>query len=262
MDGTFLVEARINGDSAILLIDTGAERSLLDREFAQRIGLRPIEVVNIQRLDSEGRTEVVLVTDLNVQSVHSSSIKMMTDDLTAYSGALGVHIDGVLGNDVLRNFRVTLDYSAGSVTFGPLSTMHHGVPAKLLRIGNRYFVHLSSEGVSLNFLLDTGTNFSALSTSGWSRLNQTRKGLPTIDGVRSSGTSMTSQLVCIQQMSIGRASYENLPMGVQPPTSVGIFAHLDVSGLLGSDFLKRSVVSLDLANDYVYLSPDPNFKVD
>ena len=262
MDGTFLVEARINGNSAVLLIDTGAERSLLDREFAQRLGLRPVEVVDIQRPDSEGRTEVVLVTDLDIQSVHSSSIKMTTDDLAASSGALGVHIDGVLGNDVLRNFRVTLDYSAGSVTFGPLSAIHHGVPTKLLRIENRYFVHLSSDGVSLTFLLDTGTNFSALSSSGWSRLNQNKKELPTIDGVRSSGTSATSKLVCIQQMSIGHASYENVPMRVQPPTSAGIFANLDVSGLLGSDFLRRFVVSLDLANDYLYLSSDPNFKAD
>jgi hypothetical protein len=187
---------------------------------------------------------------------------MTTDDLAASSGALGVHIDGVVGNDVLRKFRVTLDYSAGSVTFGPLSAIHHGVPTKLLRIENRYFVHLNANGVPLTFLLDTGTNFSALSSSGWSRLNRNKKRLPTIDGVRSSGTSATSKLVCIQQMSIGHASYENVPMRVQPPTSAGIFANLDVSGLLGSDFLRRFVVSLDLANDYLYLSPDPNFKGD
>jgi predicted aspartyl protease len=262
VDGTFLIEARINGNSAVLMIDTGAERSSLDREFAQRLGLRPVEIINVQRPDSEDRTEVVLVTDLDIQAVHTSSIKMTTDDLAASSGALGVHIDGVLGSDVLRNFRVTLDYSAGSVTFGPPSAIHHGVPIKLLRIENRYFVHLSSDGIPLTFLLDTGTNFSALSSNGWSRLNQNKKGLLTIDGVRSSGTSAASQLVCMQQINIGRASYENLPMRVQPPTSAGIFANLDVNGLLGSDFLRRFVVSLDLANDYAYLSPNPNFKVD
>jgi predicted aspartyl protease len=262
VDGTFLVEARINGDLATLLIDTGAERSSLDRKFAQRIGLRPVEVVNIQRPDSEDRTEVVVVTDLDIQSVHSSNIKMTTDDLAASSGALGAHIDGVLGNDILRKSWVTLDYSTGSVTFGPLSATHHGVPTKLLRIENRYFVHSSSDGISLTFLLDTGTNFSALSNSGWSRLNQDKKGLLTIDGVRSSGTSTTSQLVCIQQMSIGRDSYKNLPMRVQPLTSAGILANLDVSGLLGSDFLRRFVVSLDLANDYMYLTPDPHFNAD
>jgi hypothetical protein len=68
--GKFLAEARINGSSAVLLIDTGAERSLLDRDFALRLGLSPAEVVNIQRPDSAGQTEVVIVTDLDIQSVY------------------------------------------------------------------------------------------------------------------------------------------------------------------------------------------------
>jgi C-terminal processing protease CtpA/Prc len=51
-------------------------------------------------------------------------------------------------------------------------------------------------------------------------------------------------------------------MRVQPPTSAGFFSNPDVDGLLGSDFLKQFVISLDLANNSLYLSPDPNFKAD
>jgi hypothetical protein len=187
---------------------------------------------------------------------------MMTDDLATTSGALGVHVDGALGNDVLRKFTATLDYSVGSVTFGRISVAPHGVPIKLHRIGNRYFAHLNLDGVPLTFLLDTGTNFSVLSNSGWSKLNQDKKALSVIDGVRSSGTSAPSKLVCIRKMTIGPTSYENLPMRVQPPTSTGFLSNPDVDGLLGSDFLKQFVVLLDLANDSLYLSPDPNFKAD
>jgi uncharacterized membrane protein len=46
---------------------------------------------------------------------------MMTDDLAATSGALGVHIDGILGNDIIRKFPIKLDYSVGSVMFGRVS---------------------------------------------------------------------------------------------------------------------------------------------
>jgi C-terminal processing protease CtpA/Prc len=48
----------------------------------------------------------------------------------------------------------------------------------------------------------------------------------------------------------------------KPPTSAGLFSDPDVDGLLGSDFLRQFVVSLDLADDSLYLSPDPNFKAD
>jgi hypothetical protein len=69
-----------------------------------------------------------------------------------------VHIDGVLGNDFLCKFTVTLDYSVGSVTFDHMPVLHHGVPIKLHRIGNRYFVHLNFDGVSLIFLLRARTS--------------------------------------------------------------------------------------------------------
>ena len=262
VDGTFLVDARVNGSPAVLVLDTGAEHSLLDREFAQRLGLHPVAYAELQTPYSSENTAVILVPHLDIQSVHSSGLRMMTDDLAATSGALGVHIDGALGNDVIRKFTITLDYSVGTITFGRISVAPHGVPIKLHRIGNRYFAHLNLDGVPLTFLLDTGTNFSVLSNSGWSRLNQDKKALSVIDGVRSSGTLAPSKLVCIRQMTIGGTSYENLPMRVQPPTSAGFLSNPDVDGLLGSDFLKQFVVSLDLANDSLYLRPDPNFKAD
>jgi len=183
VDGTFLVDARVNGYPASLMLDTGAEHSLLDRDFAQRLGLRPVAVANIQTPYSSDKTEIMLVNDLDIQSIHSNDLKVMTDDLAASSVALGVHIDGALGNDLLRKFTVTLDYSAGSVRFDRTSIVHHGIPIKLGRIENRYFTHLNFDGVPLMLLLDTGTNFSALSQSGWEKLNQKKTALSLVDGV-------------------------------------------------------------------------------
>jgi predicted aspartyl protease len=262
IDGTFLLDAGVNGFPAVLLLDTGAEHSILDREFAQRVGLHPVGYADLQRPYSSENTAVMLVPHLDIQSVHCSGLRMMTDDLAATSGALGVHIDGVLGNDVMRKFIITLDYSAGSVTFGRIPVAPHGFPIRLRRIGNRYFAHSNLDRVPLTFLLDTGTNFSVLSNSGWSKLNQDKKVLSVIDGVRSSGTSAPSKLVCIHEMTIGHFSYGNVAMRVQPPTSAGFLSNADIDGLLGSDFLRQFVVSLDLANDSLYLSPDPNFQAD
>jgi predicted aspartyl protease len=262
VDGTFLVEARVNGYPAILMLDTGAEHSLLDRDFAQRLGLRPVAVANIDRPSSLDKTEIVLVHKLEIPPIYSNDLQMMTDDLTASSVALGVHIDGALGNDLLRKFTVTLDYFAGSVKFDRKSIVHHGIPIKLGRIDNRYVAHLNFDGVPLMFLLDTGTNFSVLSQSGWQKLNQKKTALPLIDGVRTSGTSATSKLICVHEMAIGGISTQNLPMRVHPPTFIGFFADPEVDGLLGSDFLRQFVVVLDLANDTLYLRQDHNFKAD
>jgi predicted aspartyl protease len=76
VDGTFLVDARVNGYPAILMLDTGAEHSLLDRNLAQRLGLRPVAVANIQRPHSSDKAEIVPVNDLDIQSIHSTDLKV------------------------------------------------------------------------------------------------------------------------------------------------------------------------------------------
>jgi len=119
VDGTLLVEVRIDRAPAVLVLDTDAEHSVLDREFAERLRLHPVGLANIEKPYSSYQSKLVLVPNVEIQSIHIKEIKMLTDDFAASSGALGGHIDGVLGNDILGKFTVTLDYSTGSVTFGP-----------------------------------------------------------------------------------------------------------------------------------------------
>src|ERR1700751_3452703 len=75
IDGTFVVDARVNGSPAVFMLDTGAEHSLLDREFAQRLDLHPIAYADLQTPYSSEHTEVILVPHLDIQSVHSSGLR-------------------------------------------------------------------------------------------------------------------------------------------------------------------------------------------
>jgi predicted aspartyl protease len=262
VDGSFLVNARVNGVPAVLMLDTGAEYSVLDRQFAQRLGLRSIAIADLRKLYSSESTEIMLVSTLETQTMHGSDVKVITDDLTATSRALGEHIDGVLGDDLLQTSTITLDYGAGSMSVDPAAGVHHGVLIKLRKLDDRYFVLLELDRVPMALLLDTGTNFSMLSQSGLQKLNHDRTEDPIINGVRSPGTSATSQLVCIHQLVIGGISYQHFPMRVQPTTSAGLFADPGIDGLLGSDFLGQFVVELDLANRTMYLNHDHNVEGD
>lgn len=261
--GILLVNAKVNGKSASLLLDTGSERSCLDDGFAAELGLKPIATRSIQRPYSTETGNVLRVGNLSVGSSNIRDVEMITIDLTSASKALGLHIDGVLGSDILRRYRITLNFSTGSVKIDLQShPQTNGFAVKLHAIGSRYFVHVTIQGVPMELLLDTGTTLSSISQSGWDQL--THKWIPTrlIEGVRSSGNVSGSQLVCIPQMAVGRIVDHNFPVRVQPPTPAGIFADPGFNGLLGSDFLKQFVVTLDLANDTMYLSKARRYKVD
>ena len=259
IDGTFLVDVEVNGVPAVFMLDTGAERTVLDWKFAQQCGLRAVGAVDIQRPYSSGEADVVLVTSLNLGAVQHNSLEVMTDHLEAISAALGKHIDGVLGNDVLRNSVITLNYSSGLVTFGRLISKTQGFSTKLHRVGDLYSIFVEDKNVSLNFLLDTGTNFSAISQNSWSKLGLDKASL--VNGIRSSGASAAS-LGCMHNVKIGRLSYQNLPMRVLPTMHSGLFSRPDIDGILGSDFLRHFKVSFDLKNEVLYLSRDFNVTSD
>lgn len=166
--GILLVNAKINGKPARLLLDTGSERSCLDDGFAAQLGLKPTATQSIQRPYSTETGNVLRVGDLSVDSSNIRDIEMITIDLTPASKALGLHIDGILGSDILRRYRITLNFSTGAVKVDLNShPPTNGFVVKLHAIDSRYFVHVTIQGAPMELLLDTGTNLSSISQSGW-----------------------------------------------------------------------------------------------
>jgi hypothetical protein len=109
---------------------------------------------------------------LCVQSIVTKNVDLLTTDLIPQSRALGEKIDGVLGVDLLTKYWVTIDYAAGMVTLDLLPEGKLGHPVRLHSVGDRFFVPLRIQGEPMDFLLDTGTNLSVMSYSGWFQLNR------------------------------------------------------------------------------------------
>jgi hypothetical protein len=189
-----------------------------------------------------------------------ANVQTLIDDFAESSRAIGKHVDGVLGQDILREFLVTLNYSAGLVSFRFRSSVTRGHVIRLRKVDHYYLVQLTLEDAPIYFLLDTGTNLTVLSDHAWKILLARKKIVPALDGVRSTASPSTSKLICIHRLVIGGTSYSDFPVRVAPFVHDGFFATPDVDGILGSDFLERFIVTLDLANDLLYLSGDPAFK--
>jgi predicted aspartyl protease len=257
--GIILVSATVEGESATLLLDTGAERSCLDATFAAR--LRPLRttVDSIRLPYTTVTADGIRISDLGIESFHLRDIAMVSSDLAPISFGIGVPIDGILGSDVLRHFTVKIDFSSGSAQFGTDATiLPGGTAVNLQSIHGLYFVPLTVQGTPMRLLLDTGTNASIVSSHAWSEITMHWQPQAMLAGVRSTGGSESTKFALIPTIDIGDATSRNIPFRVQPETRYGLFADAGFDGLLGSDVLRRYVVTLDLANDRMYLSSDPN----
>lgn len=122
------VEARLNGVPLTLIVDTGADRTVISPQAIERAGLgnqagRPVQVVGVT-----GTSTATLVTIplLDVAGARIGPIVVVAHALPQTfreSGAPGAAdagaVDGLLGRDVLDVFTLSVDTASGRATLTP-----------------------------------------------------------------------------------------------------------------------------------------------
>jgi predicted aspartyl protease len=105
------VPVHVNGQGPYrFILDTGATLTCVDRALAQRLGLkeRPIRGVGAGVAGS-GQVRVLGIDSLRVGAARARDLTVCEVDLT-HAGEVGVEVDGLVGLNFLKSFRVTLDF--------------------------------------------------------------------------------------------------------------------------------------------------------
>jgi predicted aspartyl protease len=99
-------------------LDTGASRTVLCLEFANRLGLPLEEIPGLTGVGGALRGWRTRLDSLAVGSARQESLQVgVSEVLAPMSQALGVKLHGLLGLNFLGNFRVTVDYPRQMVAF-------------------------------------------------------------------------------------------------------------------------------------------------
>ena len=115
------VPVEINSIPATLLVDTGAERTVVDSAFARQLGLKPSEPVLLQGDYSTNEGNAVTAKQVRIGRNLWSDVPLVTQDLSALSRILAAQISGVLGTDLLASAIVRISYAAGTHKLSRLS---------------------------------------------------------------------------------------------------------------------------------------------
>ncbi len=122
------VEARLNGISLTLIVDTGADRTVISPEAIERAGLggqesRPIQVIGVTGTST---ANLVTIPLLDVAGARVGPIVVVAHALPPLfrgpaggGAAAGGSIDGLLGRDVLDVFTLSVDTASGRATLTP-----------------------------------------------------------------------------------------------------------------------------------------------
>ena len=146
------------------IIDTGANRSVLSKALATRLGLAPSGEGVVHSI--EGAEPAMLV---NVESLSFGALRLSRGDTPVLDGPMLAEEHGLLGVDGMAGRLLHIDFTKRCVQIYESAAQMPmqgwlSVPARM-RFGTMLTVQGSIQGVNVNVLIDTGSDISLANES-------------------------------------------------------------------------------------------------
>jgi predicted aspartyl protease len=242
------------------ILDTGAGTSLLSTELAKQLELRVIGSKEGQSAGGKVAVSLARVDSLVIGETRLDDVDVGIVDLSHIGRTVDTKIDGDLGYNFLKHFRVTIDYRDSELRLDDPKRVESFTrnarteiairlanPAKPLILVN---VYANGRG-PFQFAIDTGTSTSAITPELADQL-----------GVQTSpvGTGTTGvapvdfQAGSLQSFQLGGAKIDNMAVVVADfftMLNAAIGAKLD--GIVGYNFLRNYKVVIDYPGETLTL---------
>lgn len=247
--GLIVVSAEGNGKAPLkLLIDTGAQRTVIDSETAKTLSLTEGE--DVEARGAGGSVKAKFVKGLQLTSLGESSLDAVSVPLKAIGDAIGTHIDVIVGQDVLLKHVIEIDREKNTVTISahrPIVSAAASVVSLSFRGGRPYVpatvVAPGGYEAAAELLLDTGSDTVAELSEAFARgIGLTLRPDPYGRSLLGVGGAVPLRVTEVQELRLGKASLASDDVRVfgKAENSAG-----DGDGRVGNGFLSRFRVTID-----------------
>jgi len=263
-----LLQVRVNNSKSLrFILDTGADTTVIDARQAKALRLKPQG-----KIVGSGGAGTAEATFTRGVSVSLPGVALL--DQTIYVlpleplSAIGREIDGVLGNDILKEFVVEIDYSAKTINlYVPQSYQHSGfgeiIP--LMMDEGLPFVRASvtPEGrapVEAKFEIDSGSTGAILLNTPFVEKHKVLASVPktiqtNIGGVGGMAKTLIGR---VNSLRLGQFVIDH-PITRFSQATRGDYASSKYDGLIGGEILRRFKVIFDYSRRQMILEPNPYF---
>ena len=249
----------VNGTQTEMMLDSGASATVLDDDFAAKIGLTKGETISVQGASGSvpGRTE--RATTISVGGMILNGADIFVIDLDPVARAIGRPIPVVLGRDAMKASRMTIDFPARTIAF--TDRAFAAAPAGAIRIALQDGDHLRSVPIAIGAdqpiqaTLDIGNGGSLLLS------NQYWKDRPALASLRYAETQTggvgglkIARRVVLPEITFAGQKLTNVPAVLNTdPTALPT-----QGGNVGIELLKPFVVTIDDTGGEMYLKATGN----
>lgn len=245
LDGYVFLPALVNGNPTSGVLDSGAGITVLDKGFAERVGIEGEGSLQASGVAGSVEANLASGVDIGIGQLHLRDLTVAILDLSPISSALGHPLDLILGKEVFNNFIVDIDYPGRRIAFhDPIAFDYRGSGSTLLLDAGddgHKLVQLSINGMPpITVTLDSGSGQTlSLFKSYWesSGLLDGREPVSTIltGGV---GGRSVSRVATLERIRIGDHELHSVPVEFHN-SAAGAFNTKRLEGNLGAGILSR-----------------------
>jgi len=258
------VTVQIQGQPVKLLVDTGAERTLLTEETVERLHL-PRDYTHATRTYGIGNPtaawDAILPHGMVLGNVHFP-VERVTVGRFGITHIAGDAADGLLGADILLAFDLDLDLPKQELTLyrarrqcpnaaPPWQEPYLGLAGVATR-RDRLLVPIELDGVSGMAVVDTGAQLSSISETMAERMGVAASVLSNDHTVMAHGAAPNQIAVHVhrfRELRVGPSVIEGPTLPVVPMTGgMG-------DALVGADFLKGRRAWLSYSTHRIFVTP-------
>lgn len=252
-----LLPTRVNGAGPFdFILDTGAGTSLLSAELAQQLNIKVLGTKEGQSAGGKVSVSLAKVESLALGQAKIEDVEVGIVDLGHIAKAIGTKIDGDVGYNFLKHFRVTIDYQTDEIRFDdPKRIENFGRPPKTeipMRLASPakplVLVDVYANGRGpFQFAIDTGTSTTAISPEVAQQLGI--DGSP-IGPLTTGGSQVNVTAGNLKSFQVGEARIDDLIVVVADffaMLSQAVGAKLD--GIVGYNFLRNFRVVMDYPSE-------------
>ena len=244
----------INGNDTGMMLDSGASMTVLDTAYAKKIGVKGHRHAPIAGASGSIPGEIASNVSVGVGGLMMDGSDVIIMDLSPIAKAIGRPIPVILGHDALDSGPVTIDFQNRSMLFAPAAGFRAPTQATKVELGHDgpfRSVKVAVAGLPpINATFDIGNGGTVLlAKSYWD-------GKAEIASLHGAET----QLGGVGGMKVARkVTLPTVEFAGQTLKAVPAFLNQDRAALpteganLGIEMLKPFVVTLDYANDAMYL---------
>jgi predicted aspartyl protease len=242
------------------ILDTGAGTSLLTPEVAKQLNVKIVGSKEGQSAGGKVAVSLAKADSLSVGEARIDDVDLGIVDLAHVGKTIGAKIDGDLGYNFLKHFRVTIDYRDSEIHFDdPKRVEAFGraaktaVPIRLASPAKPLLlidVQLNGSG-PFQFAIDTGTSTTAITPQLANELGISSS--PVGTGT-TAGAQVDVRAGNIESFQLGGAKIDNMTVVVADffeMLSTAIGAKLD--GIVGYNFLRNYKVAIDYPGETLTL---------